>query len=86
MICIYALKVLPATTLAIIMYIFRENGPHFWTQTIIALGFVKHVVAQQIIVNSQIGMLSRYEILQHDKNNSHKCSLLDHDYISWQQK
>ena len=65
---------------------FRENGPQFWTQTIIALGFVKHVVAQQIIVNSQIGMLSRYEILQHDKNNSHKCSLLDHDYISWQQK
>ena len=54
MICICALKVLPATTLDIMMYIFGGNGPHFWTQTIIAL---EHVVAQQIIVNSQIGML-----------------------------
>ena len=57
MIFIWAWKVLPATALTIMMYIFRENGPHFWTKTIIALGFAKHVVAKQIIVNSQIDML-----------------------------
>ena len=52
------------------MYIFRENGPHFWTQTIIAL---EHVVAQQIIVNSQIGMLDMtyYNITKITLTNVH---------------